>query len=105
MGKYRRNLERTRQPKARDHGRRAARDIAALEADPTRRGRQKMREQIEAGRLAGAVWADQGVDRVAPHAQTDVFDGDEALEFLRQSLRFENYSFLFRHQPPCGVSE
>ena len=69
---------------------------------PARR-RQEMGEQVEAGRLAGAIGPDQGVNRVAPHAQIDVLDRDEALELLRQPFRLENY-FFFGHPPPCGVA-
>ena len=53
-------------------------------------GRQEVREQVEAGRLAGAVRADQRVDRAATHRQVDVLDGDEALELLGEPARLEN---------------
>ena len=40
---------------------------------------------------------------VAPDAEIDVLDRDEALELLRQPFRLENY-FFFGHPPPCGVA-
>ena len=49
-----------------------------------------MREQVEAGRLAGAVRADQRVDRAAADREVDVLDGDEALELLGEPARFED---------------
>ena len=77
--------------------------LRALEVDLPARRRQEMREQVEAGRLARAIRPDQRVDCVAPHAQIDVLDRDEALELLRQPFRLENY-FFFGHPPPCGVA-
>ena len=58
------------------------------------RRRQKVRQQVEARRLAGAIWPDQGVNCVAFYAQIDVLDRDEALELLRQPGRLKNYFFV-----------
>jgi hypothetical protein len=60
-----------------------------------------MGQQVETGRLACTIGSDQGVNRVAAHAQVDVFHSDEACKFLRQPFRLENY-FFFGHPPPCG---
>src|SRR5439155_1103764 len=46
--------------------------------------------QVEAGGLAGAIGADQGMNAAAPHLEADALDGDEALEFLRQPARLQN---------------
>jgi len=46
-----------------------------------------MREQVEAGGLAGAVRADEGMNAAAPDLQRDVLDGDEAFEFLGEPAR------------------
>src|SRR6266513_4177745 len=98
MRKHRRNLERPDQPQPRDRGGAGARDLApVVEALAARRGK-KVREQVEAGGLAGAVGADERVDASAPDLEADVADGDEALEFLPQAARFEND--VYRHG--CG---
>ena len=57
-------------------------------------GVRKWVEQVEAGRLAGAIRPDQGMNGVAPDPQIDVLDRDEALELLRQPFRLENYCLL-----------
>ena len=46
--------------------------------------REEVRQQVEAGGLAGAVGADERVDGGAPHLEVDVPDRDEAAELLRQ---------------------
>src|SRR5262249_1674443 len=96
-----RDLERAREPHARNGRGRAAGDVAALETDAAGRRRQEMREQVEAGSLAGAVGTDQRMNRVTPDPEIDVFDRDEAPEFLRQPFRLEDY-FFAGHTPPCG---
>ena len=74
----------------RDRRRPRAGDVAAVVEDLAARRRQEMREQVEAGGLAGAVGADQRVDRAAADAQAHVLDRDEALELLGEPARFEN---------------
>src|SRR5690242_8529208 len=96
MGEDRGDLERAGEPHARDRRRRAAGDVAALEVDLARRRRQEMGQQVEARRLARTVRPDQGMNGVAPYAEIDVFDRDEAPELLRQPFRLENY-FFFGH--------
>jgi hypothetical protein len=49
-----------------------------------------VREQVEAGRLARAVRADERVDRSLADAQAHVLDGDEAFELLGELPCFEN---------------
>lgn len=46
--------------------------------------------KIKARRLAGPVGADQGVDASAADPQIDVANGEEAREFLGQSVGFKN---------------
>ena len=52
-----------------------------------------MREEIEAGRLAGTVGADQRMNRPAPNVEIDAVDGDEALEFLGEPARLQDDFF------------
>ena len=59
---HRRDLEAAHQPEPRDLRRLHAGDVAPLERDRAARRRQELGQQVEAGRLAGAVRADQGVD-------------------------------------------
>ena len=54
----------------------------AVVDDAAARGREEVREQVEAGGLAGPVRADQRVDGAAADAEVDAVDGDEALELL-----------------------
>ena len=75
---------------ARDVLGRFARDVDAVEEDCTARRRQELRQQVEAGRLAGTVGSDKRVDRAAADLQVDVVDRDEAFEFLRQATRLED---------------
>src|SRR5881397_2968201 len=62
--------------------RRRAGDVAPLVEDAARGRLQEVRQQVEAGGLAGAIGADQGMNAAAPHLEADALDGDEALEFL-----------------------
>ena len=72
MRKHRGDLERAHESHARDRRRPRAGDLAAVEEDLAARRRQEMRQQVEAGRLAGAVGPDQRVDRAAADSQVDV---------------------------------
>ena len=65
-------------------GRLLVRDVHALEADGAARGRQELGQQVEEGRLAGTIGADQRVDLAAAYTQVDVIDCDEPAEFLDQ---------------------
>ena len=78
------------QPHARDRRRPGAGDVAPVVEDPAAGRLEEMREQVEAGGLAGAVGADQGVDAAAADLEVDVLDRDETLELLGQLARFEN---------------
>src|SRR5439155_21743582 len=84
---HRRDLERALQAHARDARRRRAGYLAPVEEDLAARRLEEVREQVEAGRLARAVGTDQGVDAASPHLQRHVLDGNETLEFLRESAR------------------
>src|SRR5206468_466332 len=68
-----------------------------------------MGEQVEAGRLAGAIGSDQCMDRPTPHREVDAVDGDKALELLGEALgrqyRVVSHLFLGREHPaPGGLS-
>ncbi len=90
MRKYRRDLERTDQPEPRHIGRRHRGDVLPLVEDPARRRLQELGQQIEAGRLAGPVRADQRVNAATADLEIDIANGEETREFLGQSVGFEN---------------
>ena len=102
MRKYRRDLERANQAEPRHVGRRHRRDVLPLVEDLARRRLQKLGQEIEAGRLAGPVRADQRVNAAAADLERDVANGKETREFLGQSVGFENELIgqsNFPHQP------
>src|SRR4029079_14362821 len=88
QGRY---LERAHQAHARDARRAGPRDLAAVIEDLAACRLEEMREEVEAGGLAGAVGADQRMDTAAPDGQGHVLDRDETLEFLGQPPRLEDY--------------
>src|SRR5471032_2769530 len=101
MWKHRRDLERARQPHARDRRGRITGDVATIEGDTARRRRQEVSQKVEAGRLASPMWSDQRVNCMTLDLQTDVLDCNEPLELLRKPAGLEDY-FLFRHALPRG---
>jgi hypothetical protein len=84
------NLERPHQPETRHLGGRQRRDVASLVDDAPPARPHELRQQVEAGGLAGAVGPDQRMNGAARHPQADVVHGDEAGEFLGQVLGFED---------------
>src|SRR5882724_6973875 len=90
MRKYRRNLERAHQAEACHIGWRQRRNILALVQDLTRRRLQELGQEVEACRLAGAVWTDQRMDAATADPKANVANGKETREFLGQSVGFEN---------------
>ena len=80
--KHRRDLERAHEAEPRDVRRPHRGDVAAVERDSPRGRRDEFGQHVEAGRFAGAVRADQGVDRSALDAQRHVADGAEIAEAL-----------------------
>ena len=82
-----RDLERAHEPEPGDVGRLQARDVAALVDDRALGRRQELGQEVEAGGLAGAVRADERMDRAAPDLEIDTVDRGEALELLGQALR------------------
>ena len=87
---HRGNLERPDHAEPGDLRRRERGDVAALVRDAAASRLEKLREKVEAGRLAGAVGANQRVDRAATHLQRDVLDCREAAELLSQALRLKD---------------
>ena len=73
-----------------DRGRRLRGDVAPVVEDRARGRAMELGEQVEAGRLAGAVRADQGMDGSAPDAQVDLVDGNEPLELLGELAGLED---------------
>src|SRR5512143_1352961 len=102
IGEDRRDLERADEALARDRRGSCPGDLLALVENVARRRREEMREQVEAGRLAGAVRPDQRVDRAALDAQRHVLDRDEALELLgeRTGLEYGVVGHAARRAPP-----
>jgi hypothetical protein len=98
--KRRGNLERADHPHARDRRGRRAGDLPLVEDDLARGRRQEVRQQIEAGRLAGAVGADQRMDRAAADLEIDAVDRDESLELLGEPARLQDD--VVGHTPPDG---
>ena len=82
MRKDRRDLERPHEAHAGDLGGFDLGDVLILQMIRPRVGLQELRQQIEDGGLAGAVGADQRVDRALADVKIHAFDGREAGEFL-----------------------
>ena len=74
----------------RDCGRPLGRDIRAVVEDLPAAGFEELGEQVENSRFAGAVWADQRVDRSTAHAQVDPPYGAKAAKLLGQPARLKN---------------
>ena len=105
MGKHRGDLEAAHQAEPRDLGRLHAGDVAVLEMDRAAGRRQEGGEQIEAGGLAGAVRADQGMDGAGAHAQRHIVHGDEAAEFRVKAVVSRMMSLtpdVSFNKVPCG---
>src|SRR6266850_2448467 len=90
MREYRRDLERADETEARDVGRPRAGDVPPVESDAPACRREEVRQQIEAGRLAGAVGPDQRVNGAAADAELHVLHRHEPAKLLGQRLRLED---------------
>src|SRR5438067_7888485 len=63
---------------------------------------EKLGQEIEAGRLAGPIGADQRMNTAASHLERNIANGEKTRELLGQSLGFENELIgqtKFPHQP------
>ena len=87
---HRRNLERAHQAPSRDIGRPRRRDVAPVIEDGPGGRFEELGQQIEHGRLAGAVRADQRMDRAAMHPQIDPLHRGKTAELLRQTARLKD---------------
>ncbi len=85
-----RDLERSHHAGARHLGCLVAGDVLALVEDLARGHGQELGEQVEHGRLAGPVGADQRVDGASPDLEIDLVDRDKSLEIAGEILRLEN---------------
>ena len=65
------------------------RDVLARQQDSAGGGRQHAGQQVDEGRLAGAVRPDQRLARAALEAEGDVVGGDDAAEALAEAQGFE----------------
>ncbi|MCY1225006.1 hypothetical protein D9M72_371890 [compost metagenome] len=96
------DLERADHAASRDLRRAFARDVVAVEQDRAGRGLEEFGEQVEAGRLAGTVGADERVDRTALHREVDLADRGESLEFLGELACFKNDVAHLAASSVCG---
>jgi hypothetical protein len=90
MRKYRRDLERAHQAKTGNVRRRHRADVFALVENLAFGGLQKLGEQIEAHRLAGAIRPDQRVNGTLADLEIDVANGVESRELFGQTMSFED---------------
>src|SRR4029450_2628452 len=65
-------------------------DLAALEPDAAAGRRQEVGQEIEAGRLAGAVGADERVDRAPAYPQPHALHREEAVKLLGEVLGLQD---------------
>ena len=68
---------------------RASLDLLALKDDTALLGGQKTRHQVEQGGLAGAVGADDRLDRARRHPKAHLLHGLEAAEGQADPVQFE----------------
>ena len=73
-------LKGTGDPLPGDQVGRAPLDLLPLKDDATRLGGEKARDQVEQGSLAGAVGADDRLDRARRHLKAHLLHGLEAAE-------------------------
>ena len=77
------------------------RDVLAVENDAARCRREEAGDQIEEGRLAGAVRADDGAQLAGLDRHRDIVDGDQAAEMLRDVFDLEQtHDAAFRRMMP-----
>ena len=63
--------------------------LRALEPDLAGVGRELAVDDVEAGRLAGAVGPDQGEEFAAPDVEADLVDGAHAAKGFRQRANWK----------------
>ena len=101
-------LEGARQAEPGEPPLREGRDVAAEKLDPARRHRQGSRQQVEQGRLARPVRADQADDLAGADLEADVVDGDQPAEALDRAAHGEDRRAGRRQRAPrqrLGASE
>src|SRR3546814_6232786 len=81
-----RELKRAAELPAEDLMRRQAGDVLVVQEDAPGIRLKEAGDNIEQGRLASAVGADQAGDRAFPHLDRAVVDGAQATEILYQTL-------------------
>ena len=84
-------LEGARHAALRDLARGQAVDALAAQRHLAARGRQHAGDEVEGGRLAGAVRADQAEDLAGAHLEADVVDRHQAAELLAHRLHVEHH--------------
>ncbi len=83
------NLERAHHAEPRDLRRLLVGDVRTVEVDAAAGRRQELGREIEDRRLAGAIRADQRVDRAAIDVERQVLDRGEAAKLLGDILEPE----------------
>jgi hypothetical protein len=77
------------------------RDVDPVEGDPSRARRKKAADQVEEGRLAGAVRSDDGAQLSLRHAKRDAVHGHEIAEALGDIIDFQDvHAALLRAMTP-----
>ena len=89
-GQHAGELEGANQPEIGDAVRRHAGNVAAGEPDGAGIRPAKAAEEVEHGRLAGAVRADQRGDRAALDVEARAGDGEQAVEGLHRATDFKD---------------
>src|SRR3546814_5164846 len=84
-----RELKRAAELPAEDLMRRQAGDVLVVQEDAPGIRLKEAGDNIEQGRLASAVGADQAGDRAFPHLDRAVVDGAQATEILYQTLHLK----------------
>src|SRR6185369_12126723 len=79
-------------------------DVGTLVENLAARGRQKMGQQVKAGRLASPVGPDQCMNRTAPHAKVDIFHSHKSLELARQLAGFQDDVRRHHANSPASIS-
>src|SRR3954462_6261230 len=79
-------------------------DVAAVEENPAGARRKLAGEQVEERGLAGAVRADDRMQRALLDAQAQRVDRGEGAEGLRQLARFEKRHFIFPNRDQASTT-
>jgi len=85
-----RNLKRTDHPLSGNLRRRMTSNIISVEQNRTTCRGVELGDEIETRALSGAVWPDDGMDRVTLHLEVHVVDSDKSHELLGQGAGLDH---------------